>query len=256
MLTKTRQKLARFRQRASPFASLVDFSLWSLRSVLNPRHRIFWLVALISVGFVAAAFLTPYELYIGAGFIFFLLLVLLALLLSYVRSISRTHTHAIGLARQEIGASLTDIRKEQINSASLLESQMENRLSEADQNLKARADSLETEIDILGNRLVDLTGELRALRSHSSESVQQLAEMQDSLEKTLSSLSTEISLKFENFKGKEESSTSDLSEIMSDIAALKTRLDNTVKTELKTSGNLSDAINALKTQLAEIKKAK
>lgn len=257
MLTKTRQKLARFRQRGSPLASLVDFSLWSLRSVLNPRLKSFWFIVFISALFVAAFYLAPYPLYIAAGFTAFLLLVLLTLMLSYLRSISRSHTHALGLARQEIGGSLmdirkehTEIRKEQIASAAKQKSLLENGFAEAKRGMKARSDSLEAELDMLGNRLVDLSQELRALRSHSSQSAQQLAEIQDNLEKKLEALQRGFPLP----SGK--NAPTDLGELVSDVAALQNRLDNQTKNEARTTKNLSDAINALKTQLAEIKKAK
>ena len=256
MLTKTRQKLARFRQRGSPLASLVDFSLWSLRSVLNPRLKSFWFIVFISAAFIAAWFLTPYPLYIAAGFIGFLLLVLVTLMLSYFRSISRSHTHALGVARQEIGGSLTEIRKELITAAAKQESLAENRFAEATRSAKALSDRLETELDILGNRLVDLAQELRALRSHSSESAQQLAEMQDNLEKKLTAFETGLSLNPAEKRPNRQSASTELSEIISDVTALSNRFDNLVKNEAKTTKNLSDAINALKTQLAEIKKAK
>tara|TARA_R110002020_G_scaffold114421_4_gene263129 strand:- start:475 stop:1245 length:771 start_codon:yes stop_codon:yes gene_type:complete len=256
MLTKTRQKLARFRQRGSPLASLVDFSLWSLRSVINPRLKSFWFIGLISALFVAAWFLMPYPVYIAAGFVVFLLLTLLTLVLSYLRSISRSHTHALGLARQEIGGSLTDIRKEQIAAAAKQESLLNDRFAEAKRSMKASSDSLETELDMLGNRLVDLAQELRALRSHSSQSAQQLAGMQDSLEKKLTTLETGVSLPSGTTNSSGENGPTDLAEIVSDVTALKNRLDNQVKNEAKTTQNLSDAINSLKTQLAEIKKAK
>ncbi|WP_033314803.1 hypothetical protein [Robiginitomaculum antarcticum] len=264
MLTNTRQKLSRFRQNGSPLASIVDFVLWALRSVLTPGQRSFWVILLVISAFVATLVFTQYQILAAAGLTAFLFIVLLSLVLSYLRSISRTHTHALGIARLEIGTSLSDIREEQINSALSLETITDNRHAELEDRLNCaitkisqssedNAKSLEDELDLVGDRLIDLAGELQSLRVHSSESVSTLANKQDTMDKQLKSLSADVSVSTGKASRSKERFEKVSTDLLSDLASIKSRLDYSGGNEAGTIEYLCDSIDELRRQLLEIK---
>ena len=87
MLIRLRQRLSTFRQKFSPIASLVDFSLWILRFGLPPWRHKFWLVmGVIVIGVSGAIFMSNLRAFFMMFTSLFVIGVILVLMLSYFRT--------------------------------------------------------------------------------------------------------------------------------------------------------------------------
>lgn len=263
MLTKTKQKLSHFRKQGSPLASIVDFSLWTARSGLNPKNRGFWFVCLLNICFVTAWFLTPYRLLIVNAAILFFIIVLVSLLLSYFRTISRTFTHALAVTKQDIGGSLVDIREKHNRSTADFKSTIEQHtttmngklndtLTSINRHTEATTEKVETELDIVGQRMIELAEEIQSLRVHSIKNVSEIAERQDIMDSQLSSLNLELSTNSKKIKRYSKRNKQRASDILSNVDLIKTRLDSSSANEARTIEYLCDSVDELKRQLLEI----
>ena len=244
MLTRTRQKLAQYRQKSTPIASLADFGLWTLRHGLPPWRIKFWLVVIFFTACLAAVYLTSYDVWAYAAFGSALTLLILTLILTYTRNILKTqsHIHQIEIAR--MSENLLEMRRDQDLTHWKQMEQIDKKLFEQRKSQTAKDDAFRNTFE---TTMKDVVSSIEDIQSFSEKKL-------SDVENKMHLLQVQIDATSKSEAWHSDRNKDVISELSSELSAIKRSVNKKSGNDAYAMEYVLATIEELKIELMDVKR--